>query len=114
MDVWYVKGKAVQNSPAMGDWYSNAQRGANTQAQLDQGQGGTDKASELEGKCKDRNLPRDKGDNFHVAIIEGGEYQGREFPWRIERIVREDENWCGVWVLEMKDMWSMEREKEYQ
>ena len=33
-----------------------------------------------------------------------------EFPWRFEQTVREESNWRGTWVLEVKDMLAMEWE----
>jgi hypothetical protein len=88
--------------------HDNAQRRADTQAQISQAQGGPDE------RCKDRNLPRDKGDNYPRRINRGWKHQGGEFPWRIERTVQEEENWRGVWVLEVKDMFLLEWENEYE
>jgi hypothetical protein len=96
------------------DRHNNSQRRVDMQAQFDQGQGGTDKALELREARKDRNLPRGGGNNYPRCLDKGWKYQGGEFPWQIERIVQEEENWRGVWVLEVKDMWSMEWEKEYK
>jgi hypothetical protein len=41
-------------------------------------------------------------------------HQGEEYPWRLEQLIQEERNWRGVWVLEVKDMWSMEWRREYQ
>lgn len=72
-------------------------------------------ASELGERHTDRNIPRNGGGDQSCRVNRGWEYHdGREFPWRIERIVEKEENWRGVWVLEVKDMWSMEWTKEYQ
>lgn len=30
-----------------------------------------------------------------------------EFPWRLEQVVDEEENWRGTWVLEVKDLRAM-------
>jgi hypothetical protein len=34
--------------------------------------------------------------------------QGAEFPWRLEQVVEEEENWRGTWVLEVKDLQAMD------
>lgn len=34
----------------------------------------------------------------------------REYPWRIERVIQQDENCRGTWVLEVRDMWDVEWE----
>lgn len=96
------------------DQYIKPQRGAVTQAQLDQAHGDIDKSLELREGYKDRNLPGYKGDNYPHRLNRGWEYQGGEFPWRLERTVQEEENWRGVWILEVKDMWSVKWEKEYR
>ncbi|KAF6791370.1 hypothetical protein CSOJ01_14388 [Colletotrichum sojae] len=31
-----------------------------------------------------------------------------EFPWRLEQLVDQEENWRGTWVLEVKDMGAMD------
>jgi hypothetical protein len=63
-----------------GDRSSNAQRGVDTQAQLDQSQGDTDKASELGKGCKDITHPRDMSDNYRRRLNRRWENQGGEFP----------------------------------
>ncbi|KAK1996294.1 hypothetical protein LX36DRAFT_546925, partial [Colletotrichum falcatum] len=44
-----------------------------------------------------------------VAAKKGWKYrQNTEFPWRLEQVVEEEENWRGTWVLEVKDLQAME------
>lgn len=33
---------------------------------------------------------------------------GKEYPWSIERVVQQNPDWRGTWVLEAKDMWSID------
>ncbi|KAF4774374.1 hypothetical protein HER10_EVM0012216 [Colletotrichum scovillei] len=48
--------------------------------------------------------PNKKGWNFRREA---------EFPWRIEQLVDQEENWRGTWVLEVKDMRALEWNTEF-
>ena len=43
------------------------------------------------------------------APAHGGWQRSRtnEFPWRFEHVVKEESNWRGTWVLEVKDLLAM-------
>ncbi|KAJ0149975.1 hypothetical protein CTA2_504 [Colletotrichum tanaceti] len=44
-----------------------------------------------------------------VAAKKGWNYRpDTEFPWRLEQVVEEEENWRGTWVLEVKDLQAMD------
>ncbi|KAF9871921.1 hypothetical protein CkaCkLH20_10553 [Colletotrichum karsti] len=44
-----------------------------------------------------------------AAAQEGWKHRpNAEFPWRLEQVVEEEENWRGTWVLEVKDMRAMD------
>ncbi|KAI1175595.1 hypothetical protein F4777DRAFT_549835 [Nemania sp. FL0916] len=58
---------------------------------------------------------KQKAINQKRSYPEGWTYNERsEFPWRIIRIVQDEENWRGAWVLDVKDLWSLDWERVYQ
>lgn len=97
-----------------GDRHCKVQSGADTRSGPDQTRKAAEEASEPRKAFKDWNAPRNECHNRPRRLNRGWEYQDGEFPWRIERVVQEEDNWRGVWVLEVKDMWSMEWKKQYQ
>ena len=54
-------------------------------------------------------LPMEEGDDWPSELSKGWEHrEDAAFPWRIKRLVQKEEDWRSVWVLEVKDMWSMD------